>query len=85
MGQFLLGSTVVLLWPKDTITFQPDWQAGRAVRMGEAMGAGCLNKPFDVYDQKRKRTEHDHPGNPVVAFCHPRDAAGLAVNWAKKS
>ncbi len=39
MGQFLLGSTVVLLWPKDTIKLQPDWQAGRAVRMGEAMGA----------------------------------------------
>ena len=38
MGQFLLGSTVVLLWPKDTIAFQSDWQAGRAVRMGEAMG-----------------------------------------------
>jgi phosphatidylserine decarboxylase len=38
MGRFLLGSTVVLLWPKDTIAFQPDWQAGRAVRMGEAMG-----------------------------------------------
>jgi phosphatidylserine decarboxylase len=38
MGRFLLGSTVVLLWPKDTIAFQSDWQAGRAVRMGEAMG-----------------------------------------------
>ena len=38
MGRFLLGSTVVLLWPKDTIKLQPDWQAGRSVRMGEAMG-----------------------------------------------
>ncbi|QCB48064.1 archaetidylserine decarboxylase [Hydrogenophaga sp. PAMC20947] len=38
MGRFLLGSTVVLLWPKGTIALQPDWQAGRAVRMGEAMG-----------------------------------------------
>jgi phosphatidylserine decarboxylase len=38
MGRFLLGSTVVLLWPKDTIRFQPDWAPARAVRMGEAMG-----------------------------------------------
>ncbi len=38
MGRFLLGSTVVLLWPKDTIRFNPDWQAGGAVRLGQAMG-----------------------------------------------
>jgi phosphoribosylglycinamide formyltransferase 2 len=25
MGRFLLGSTVVMLWPKDTIAFNPDW------------------------------------------------------------
>ena len=41
MGQFLLGSTVVLLWPKDTIQLQADWSAGRPVRMGEAMGAAA--------------------------------------------
>lgn len=39
MGRFLLGSTVVLLWPPDTIAFNPDWAAARAVRLGEAMGA----------------------------------------------
>lgn len=38
MGRFLLGSTVVLLWPKDTIRFQPGWAPARPVRMGEAMG-----------------------------------------------
>jgi phosphatidylserine decarboxylase len=38
MGRFLLGSTVVLLWPKGAIAFRPDWGPGRAVRMGEAMG-----------------------------------------------
>ena len=38
MGRFLLGSTVVLLWPKDTIRFSPDWAPARAVRMGEPMG-----------------------------------------------
>ncbi|MEX1167055.1 MAG: archaetidylserine decarboxylase [Hydrogenophaga sp.] len=38
MGCFLLGSTVVLLWPKDTIAFNRQWLAGQGVRMGEAMG-----------------------------------------------
>jgi phosphatidylserine decarboxylase len=38
MGCFLLGSTVVLLWPKDTIAFNRQWVAGQGVRMGEAMG-----------------------------------------------
>ncbi|WP_137922240.1 archaetidylserine decarboxylase [Hydrogenophaga sp. 2FB] len=38
MGRFLLGSTVVLLWPRDTIAFNPDWAPGGAVRLGEAMG-----------------------------------------------
>jgi len=38
MGSFLLGSTVVLLWPKDTIVFNPTWAPAKGVRMGEAMG-----------------------------------------------
>jgi phosphatidylserine decarboxylase len=38
MGRFLLGSTVVLLWPRDTVTFNPDWAPGNTVRLGEAMG-----------------------------------------------
>lgn len=38
MGRFLLGSTVVLLFPAGTIDFAPGWVAERPVRMGEAMG-----------------------------------------------
>jgi phosphatidylserine decarboxylase len=38
MGRFLLGSTVVLLWPKDTLSFNPSWQASMGVRLGEKMG-----------------------------------------------
>ncbi|MGA8392993.1 MAG: archaetidylserine decarboxylase [Burkholderiaceae bacterium] len=38
MGRFLLGSTVVLLWPRDTLCFNPDWAPAGAVRMGEHMG-----------------------------------------------
>jgi phosphatidylserine decarboxylase len=38
MGRFLLGSTVVMLWPRNTIQFNPAWQPGRAIRLGEAMG-----------------------------------------------
>ncbi len=37
MGRFLLGSTVVLLFPRDTLRFMPGWAAGQAIRMGEAM------------------------------------------------
>jgi len=38
MGRFLLGSTVVLLWPHDTIQLNPDWQPAQAVCLGERMG-----------------------------------------------
>ncbi|SMF34920.1 archaetidylserine decarboxylase [Pseudogulbenkiania subflava] len=37
MGRFLLGSTVVLLFPHGPLQFNADWAPGRAVRMGEAM------------------------------------------------
>ena len=37
MGRFLLGSTVVMLFPKDTVTFNADWAPKRPVRLGEAM------------------------------------------------
>jgi phosphatidylserine decarboxylase len=39
MGQFLLGSTVVLLWPAPGVRFADGWVPERAVRLGEAMGA----------------------------------------------
>ena len=38
MGRFLLGSTVVMLFPKNTLAFNPDWAPTRAIRMGENMG-----------------------------------------------
>ena len=37
MGRFLLGSTVVMLFPKGSVEFPRDWQPGRVVRMGEGM------------------------------------------------
>ena len=37
MGRFLLGSTVVLLFPPGPLEFNPAWAPGGAVRMGEAM------------------------------------------------
>ena len=37
MGRFLLGSTVVLLYPKDTVRFDSSWVAAKPVRLGEAM------------------------------------------------
>ncbi|MDR2128954.1 MAG: archaetidylserine decarboxylase [Burkholderiaceae bacterium] len=38
MGRFLLGSTVVLLLPGETLQFNPAWAPGAAIRMGECMG-----------------------------------------------
>ncbi len=39
MGRFLLGSTVVLLFPPGPLTFNPAWAPGGEVRMGEPMAA----------------------------------------------
>ena len=43
MGRFLLGSTVVLLFPRNTLTFNPQWAPGGAIRMGQAMGQQVAN------------------------------------------
>jgi phosphatidylserine decarboxylase len=37
MGRFLLGSTVVMLFPRNVVTFNADWAPSRPVRLGEAM------------------------------------------------
>jgi phosphatidylserine decarboxylase len=37
MGRFLLGSTVVLLFPEGDLEFNAAWKAGRGVRLGEVM------------------------------------------------
>lgn len=37
MGRFLLGSTVVMLFPNNTLQFNPDWSATRAIKLGEVM------------------------------------------------
>ena len=39
MGRFLLGSTVVMLFPKGVVRFNPDWAPAQAIRLGEAMGS----------------------------------------------
>ncbi len=37
LGRFLLGSTVVMLFPKDKLGFNPAWQPAGPVRLGESM------------------------------------------------
>ncbi|MBL8327766.1 MAG: phosphatidylserine decarboxylase [Rubrivivax sp.] len=37
MGRFLLGSTVVMLFPPGPMSFNPVWAPAGAIRMGEAM------------------------------------------------
>ncbi len=43
MGRFLLGSTVVLLFPPGRATFDAGWQPGKPIRLGEAM-AGAVSR-----------------------------------------
>jgi phosphatidylserine decarboxylase len=40
MGRFLLGSTVVMLFPKCPLQFNKAWQPGGAIRLGEVMATG---------------------------------------------
>ena len=37
MGRFLLGSTVVMLWPQGTLVINKHWEPGLGVRLGEKM------------------------------------------------
>lgn len=39
MGRFLLGSTVVMLFPRGPLDFNPAWQPARPIRLGEFMAA----------------------------------------------
>ena len=45
MGRFLLGSTVVLLFPAGPLAFNPAWRPGGEIRMGEAMADLQPNRP----------------------------------------
>jgi len=38
MGRFLLGSTVVMLFPQGALKFNPQWSPQGPIRMGETMG-----------------------------------------------
>lgn len=38
MGKFLLGSTIVMLFPKESLQFNSKWAAEKAVKLGEVMG-----------------------------------------------
>lgn len=44
MGRFLLGSTVVLLWPKMNLTFNPVWAPALPIRLGEVMANTVTNR-----------------------------------------
>src|SRR3954463_1339062 len=45
MGRFLLGSTVVMLFPKNVATFASDWAPTRPVRLGEPMAEAASSTP----------------------------------------
>jgi phosphatidylserine decarboxylase len=39
MGRFLLGSTVVMLFPESSIQFPSEWVSARPIQMGETMSS----------------------------------------------
>jgi len=45
MGRFRLGSTVIIVMPKGTVTWNPEQVAERMVRLGEAFGEVRLGQP----------------------------------------
>ncbi|NYF32601.1 archaetidylserine decarboxylase [Sphingopyxis sp. JAI108] len=46
MGRFLLGSTIVMLFEKSAIAFNPEWFPERSVRLGEPMGSASPTHPY---------------------------------------
>lgn len=42
MGRFMLGSTVVMLFPAGSIAFNPQWLAAQPVRLGEKMADALI-------------------------------------------
>ena len=55
MGRFLLGSTVVMLFPKNMLQFSPNWLPERAVSMGgNDGGGGIANHAF----LKKRKISH---------------------------
>jgi len=47
MGRFLLGSTVVLLFPDGGLQLNPAWMPGGAIRMGEMMARRWVTRAGD--------------------------------------
>ncbi|MFZ9407866.1 MAG: archaetidylserine decarboxylase [Burkholderiaceae bacterium] len=52
MGRFLLGSTVILLWPAGAARFEPGWFAGRPVRLGESMAQRLVDNRATVLETR---------------------------------
>ena len=42
MGRFLLGSTVVMLWPRHTVRLDSSWQEAMPVRLGQKMAEAAV-------------------------------------------
>jgi phosphatidylserine decarboxylase len=75
MGRFLLGSTVVLLWPDAAAwQFNPAWAAGGQVRLGEVMAtraAAALKHPLRVRSRSALRAPTARPALLAAAQIAP--------------
>jgi phosphatidylserine decarboxylase len=55
MGQFQLGSTVVMLFPKSGMVFNETWVSAQAVRLGEMMATTAASIEMKVEEQASAR------------------------------
>ncbi len=53
MGRFMLGSTVVMLFPKDVIALESTWQAAGPVRLGQSMGQSVVKSASSAAKKKK--------------------------------
>ena len=51
MGRFLLGSTVVMLFPAPALVFNPAWNAWHRVKLGELMATHGRSGTFAAPEQ----------------------------------
>ncbi len=76
MGRFLLGSTVVMLFPQNRCRFNADWVAERIIRQGEAMAErhdGGVGGPATAGGTAQaERLGSDQPGSDLPGGNSPR-------------
>jgi len=76
LGRFLLGSTVVMLFPQDTINFNASWQPAGPVQLGEVDGQRPPSKPTGRAPTRARPCGTFPPSGQETRASWPASAAG---------